>query len=174
VTIDGANSALTLAGAGAATIGAAAGSAGLLNVFNGGVFNSGSGTTTVNATGSVAITGGTFNSNGNLTLNGGGLTRDVNSNLNLAVGRTFTVQNGGDVSITGDHSFANALTFNVTGRRLDICHGRLHQRFGVLRRTDRQRHRGWQRERRRGTYTHRLESCDPHRGWQRLHAHCRW
>ena len=115
LTIDGAGSMLTISGPGQTNIGAAAASGATLNVQNGGVFNSGTGTTTVNATGDVAVAGGTFNSNGNLTLDGGGLTRDAGGVFTLASGRTFTVQGGGDVSFTGDHSFENALTFNVSG-----------------------------------------------------------
>jgi hypothetical protein len=52
-------------------IGASSLSTGALNVSNGGTFNSGSGLTTVRATGKIVINGGTYNSNGDLTLNGG-------------------------------------------------------------------------------------------------------
>jgi T5SS/PEP-CTERM-associated repeat protein len=71
VTITGAGSTLTLTGTAITSIGAGVQNTGALNVSNGGTFNSGTGTTTVRATGSIVINGGTYNSNGDLTLNGG-------------------------------------------------------------------------------------------------------
>jgi hypothetical protein len=71
VTITGAGSTLTLTGTAITSIGAGVQNTGALNVSNGGTFNSGTGLTTVRATGSIVINGGTYNSNGDLTLNGG-------------------------------------------------------------------------------------------------------
>jgi T5SS/PEP-CTERM-associated repeat protein len=69
VTITGAGSALTLTGAATATIGAASASIGTLTVENGGAFTTGTGLTTVNATGDLNINaGGTMIVRGNMTV----------------------------------------------------------------------------------------------------------
>ncbi|HZJ16901.1 MAG TPA: hypothetical protein VFD27_17740, partial [Chthoniobacteraceae bacterium] len=115
ITITGAGSALTLSGAATAFIGAANKGAGTLNVQNGGTFNSGTGLTTVNATGTIAIAGGTFVANGNVTLNGGQLTRDATGVFNLAASRTLTVQAGGDAIFTGNYTDSTASSIAVTG-----------------------------------------------------------
>ena len=115
VTITGTDSALTVTGAGTATIGAASASTGTLNVNSSGTFNSGTGLTTVNATGTIAIGGGTYNSNGNLTLDGGELTRSNTGVLALDPGTTFTVQGGGDATITGAFTNNTASTITITG-----------------------------------------------------------
>ena len=114
-TIDGAGSALTLTGAAPATIGSASGGTGTLNVQDSGTFNSGTGLMTVHATGTVAITDGTFNADGNLTLNGGKLTRDATGIFALAAGKTLKVQAGGDAIFTGDYSHTTASSIVVTG-----------------------------------------------------------
>jgi hypothetical protein len=69
----------------------------------------------VNATGTIAITGGTYNSNGDLTLNGGDFARDATGTFALDPGRTFTVQNGGDATFTGAFGVAGSTTYNITG-----------------------------------------------------------
>ena len=115
VTINGAASALTLTGAATATIGAAGASTAPLNVQSGGTFTSGTGVAAVNATGTVAIAGGTFNANGDLTLNGGQLTRDAAGVFNLAAGKTLAVQGGGDALFTGAYTHSTASFINVTG-----------------------------------------------------------
>jgi hypothetical protein len=100
----------------ALTLGAAGVSTGTLNVQNLGVFNGGFGGTpiTVGATGTIAITGGLFIAGGNMTLNGQ-MTRDTTGDFALVAGRTLTVQNGGDVTITGSFSNTSASTITVTG-----------------------------------------------------------
>ena len=113
VTINGADSALTLVGG--TTIGATSASTGTLNVQSGGTFHSSTaGAITVNATGTVAITGGTFNANGNMTLNGQ-MTRDAAGAFTLASGKTLTIQNGGDFTNTTNYSHTTASTVTVTG-----------------------------------------------------------
>jgi fibronectin-binding autotransporter adhesin len=114
VTINGAGSALTISGAGNTTIGAASASTGTLNVQSGGTFTSGTGNLAVNTTGTVAITGGTFNANGNVTLTGL-MTRDASGFFNLAAGRTLSVQNGGDLNFAGGYAAPAAAIYNVTG-----------------------------------------------------------
>ena len=76
MTVAGSGSSInqTLAGANL-TIGAPSGSGtSTLNVDNGGVFTTGTGTTTIHATGTLnagVISNGTFNANGNVNVDGG-------------------------------------------------------------------------------------------------------
>jgi T5SS/PEP-CTERM-associated repeat protein len=119
VTIDGAGSALTISGTGTTTIGATSASDGDFIVQNGGTFSSATGTITVGATGAVIIVGGTFNANGNMTLNGV-MTRDATGVFNLAAGRTLTVQGGGAAGITGTQNFTGA-NLTVTGADSQIA-----------------------------------------------------
>ena len=102
LTVDGAGSAVSIGGSGVATIGSAVSTTATVNVQNGGTFNTGTGTTTVNATGQVNINAGTFNANGNVTLNGTGaqLNRIGSGVFNLALGTSLSVQNGADVTIS--------------------------------------------------------------------------
>jgi T5SS/PEP-CTERM-associated repeat protein len=115
VTVDGFGSTLTVTGGAPITIGAASANTGTLQVQNGGVYHSGTGLTTVNATGEIAITGGTYHSNGSLTLNGGELTRDATGVFNLAAGQTFTVQAGGDALFLGNLSISTASNIVLIG-----------------------------------------------------------
>ena len=115
VTITGAGSALTLSGAATANIGASGSSTGAFNVESSGTFNSGTGLTTVNATGAIAITSATFNANGDVTLNGGQLTRGAGGVFALDAGRTLTVQAGGDATFTGSYTNGTASSIVVTG-----------------------------------------------------------
>ena len=117
LTIDGPGSALTMSGLGTATIGAASGGDGTLQVQNSGTFTSGTSLTTVHPTGTIAITGGTYTSNGDLTLNGGQLTRGSSGVLNFGTARAFTVQNGGDAifSDIGGVNVGSNNTVTVTG-----------------------------------------------------------
>jgi hypothetical protein len=114
VRISGTDSALTLS-TGATTIGAASASNGALRVESGGSFVSGTGLTMVNATGWIVISGGTCSAAGNLTLNGGQLTRDAAGAFLLAPARTFTIQAGGDATFTGAFTGSAAATINITG-----------------------------------------------------------
>ena len=118
LTVNGAGSSFTINGAGAAFIGAASLSTAGVNVQNSGVFNTGTGLMTVNATGSISITGGTLNANGNTTVNGL-LTRDATGVLTLAQGKTLTLQNGGDAFLTGSYATgttaANGGNITATG-----------------------------------------------------------
>jgi len=69
---------------------------------------------TVNATGTVAIAGGTFNANGNMTLNGQ-MTCDATGTFTVAAGKTLTIQSGGNATFTGDHTIDTASTIAITG-----------------------------------------------------------
>ncbi|MFN3167198.1 MAG: PEP-CTERM sorting domain-containing protein [Phycisphaeraceae bacterium] len=92
INVTGTGSTLTQAGASALTVGSAGTSSATINVTDSGVFNAGTGTTTINANGSVDVTtGGTFNVNGDLVINGGTVDIDATS--------TFTAD--GDITIDG-------------------------------------------------------------------------
>ena len=99
----GGNSSIKQTRAGAdLTVGSTSGGAGTLDVEAGGTFTSGTGTTTVNATGQVDINGGTYNANGNLIVNGGSFTGSFTNSgdaLNLASGIAVAVQNSGQLTI---------------------------------------------------------------------------
>jgi fibronectin-binding autotransporter adhesin len=115
ITITGDDSELSLAAGGTATIGAASGSTDTLNVQNGGRFNSGTGLTTVNPTGSISLIDGDYYSYGDLTINGGQVTRDANSSLVLQPGTTMTVQAGGDVAVTANFNHNTGAAITITG-----------------------------------------------------------
>lgn len=119
VLVTGVGSTFTLTG-GDAFIGASSGSTATVNIQNGGTFNSTTGTTSVGATGVIALTGGgfgltggTYISNGNLTLSGQ-LTGGAFSAFQQLAG-TFTVTNGGDATFGGTTLFQTASSVVVTG-----------------------------------------------------------
>jgi len=64
----------------------------------------------------IAINGtSTFNINESLILDGALLTRTSGANMNLAAGKTLTVQNGGDVTLSGAFTNTTASSIIVTG-----------------------------------------------------------
>jgi hypothetical protein len=124
INVTGSGSTLTQSGASALTVGSAGTSSATINITDSGVFDTGTGTTTINATGSVDVTtGGSFNADGDLIINGGALTVDAASNFDpngnitvdggtlnvakitpdffLASGKTLKAQNGGQVTTGG-------------------------------------------------------------------------
>ncbi len=121
-TIDEASSSFTQTGATNITVGSATNGTATINVGafgSGATFSTGTGTMTINATGTVNIgsgtTTGTFNANGDVTINGGTLNRDKFSAFNLADGKTMTIQNGG-IANFGPRSYSTAnATYNITG-----------------------------------------------------------
>jgi T5SS/PEP-CTERM-associated repeat protein len=89
---------------------------GYLTIFPDGVFQSGSGTgtITVNPTGTIDIIGGRLDARGNVTINDGLLRRDNSGTFNLSAGKAMTIQNGGSFEVTGPYTADNA-TYKVTG-----------------------------------------------------------
>ena len=84
-----------------------------LLVENGGTFHSGTGLILVQNTGVLEIDdNGTFNANGNVTVDGtsASLTRDLLGVLNIDTGRTLTVQNRASVDITGAFDIDDGVT----------------------------------------------------------------
>ncbi len=90
-----------------------------LNLLSGGTFSA-NGTTFVTPTGTIAISGdilssSIFNANGDVVLNGGQLTENDHGGINLASGKTLTVQNGGDAIFQGGYYLNAPATVNVAG-----------------------------------------------------------
>lgn len=78
-----------------------------LFVGNGAVFNTGTGLTTINASGTLDVgTGGDFNAGGDILVDGGTVEVAESNALSWASGGTMTVSNGGDVDYLGS-SFLN-------------------------------------------------------------------
>lgn len=114
LTVTGAGSAWTQSGSSALTVGAVASTVGILNVNSAGTFTSGTGIISIGATGSVSINDGSFNANGNIVQTGQ-FTRSESGVFNLAAGRSWTIQGGGDATITGFQTFAANNAITVTG-----------------------------------------------------------
>jgi T5SS/PEP-CTERM-associated repeat protein len=121
VTISGNGSTITQTGASTLTVGLASGNTAALNVIgvdiagSGATFNSGTGAITVNPTGVISVQFGTFNANGNMTINGGQLNLNTGGGIIVAAGKTLTIQSGGDATATDDFALFTAATTNVTG-----------------------------------------------------------
>jgi len=98
ITVDGAGSTLTQLGASELIVGHASTGTATLNLLNEGTFNTGTGTTTVNATGTINIDDtAIFIANGDIDLDGGTIIVGDSPNFNdrflLASGLTLTAKN---------------------------------------------------------------------------------
>ena len=113
-TVTGAGSTITQAGASVLEVGHAASGTATLTVSSGGTFTTGTGLTTIRKTGLVDIQGGTFDANGNITIDGGALQRSTSGTFDWAASKTMTIQGGGRASFTGNFQTPDAL-INVTG-----------------------------------------------------------
>jgi T5SS/PEP-CTERM-associated repeat protein len=93
----------------------ASGGSGALNVLGGGLVQAG-GNTNVWNNGSIDVeTGGTFNANNDVTIDGGVLSRASSGSFNLAAGNTMTIENGGRAAFTGSYITATNAIYNVSG-----------------------------------------------------------
>jgi hypothetical protein len=114
LTVDGTDSTLTQSGASDIVLGSTSGGTGMINVQNGGVFNTGTGTTTVNATGVINIDDGTFNANGTINIDDGGRF-NIHGSLNVNSGASVTATS--DLGITPQTGpvviFINHATFSA-------------------------------------------------------------
>ncbi len=116
ITVTGDGSELSQSGSSALTLGDATSGTATLNVLDGGTFNTGTGTTTVNATGSINIDGfggGAFNANGDVNVNGGSITRSFAA-FNLAAGRTLTATAGAQLDFGGDMTLSGGTTWDIS------------------------------------------------------------
>ena len=123
LTITGAGSTLTQTGSGAnITVGASSGNTSSLTVADNAVVTTGTGLTTIGATGTIDYTGASFRLNGALTVTGGtfkGPTPTTHTLLNGG-GKPITVQSAGKIQLTGNTDVTASLvsgtnTITVTG-----------------------------------------------------------
>ncbi|MBC7783824.1 MAG: PEP-CTERM sorting domain-containing protein [Burkholderiales bacterium] len=114
ITVNGSGSAITQAGASTLTLGGAGASTsvGTINIQSAGSFTTGTGAIAIQKTGTVNIAGGTFNANGDITLDGGKLLH-TSGTFNLAAGKNLTASNGAQVGFTGGYIFENGSTFTI-------------------------------------------------------------
>ena len=130
ITVHGANSAFTQIGAATIAVGSATNGTATVAVgttTSGGTFTTGTGLLTINKTGTVTIGNGakvgTVNVLGDLTINGGVLQKmNAVSVLDLAAGKTVTIQGGGRLTLAGPFAADSNQIFNVAGAnsRLEI------------------------------------------------------
>src|SRR5262249_18429881 len=85
---------------------------------SGSILTTGSGTFTVNHTGTVNVgapfsLSGTLNANGDIAVSGGLLA--VNGAFNWAPGKTMTISGGGSVILTGGYATAAGGVYNING-----------------------------------------------------------
>ena len=91
---------------------AAGGPSGLVDVLTGSTLTA-QGTTTVYASGELNVSDGTFNANGDVTIDGGTLTRTTAGSLNLAAGKKLTASNGAQVTLTGAYFLNQGTEFEI-------------------------------------------------------------
>ena len=115
IIVDGAGSILTQTGAATLSLAATELPATGLTVRNGGVFNSGTGLTTVSGTSILSIENGSYAANGDLRLEGGLLTLDASSTFSLAAGRSLAMISGGDAAFSSNLSLTSGQTALVSG-----------------------------------------------------------
>jgi len=115
INVAGTGSTLTHTGSGELIVGGTGTGSATINVSDAAVYTTGTGTTTINANGTVNVTtGGTFNTNGDLQINGGSLAVDSASVFNLT----------GDLSIQGGALSIDAVSsFLLLGRDLTATGG---------------------------------------------------
>jgi T5SS/PEP-CTERM-associated repeat protein len=126
IEVEGMGSSLTMSGASALTVGS------LVNdnvepkvqIGSGGTFNTGTGAISIRNTGVLEIfPGGTFNANGNVTVDGGRITNalgngnanTVYGSFNLAAGRNLIIAGGGTFTYSSNFILQNGSTARVTG-----------------------------------------------------------
>jgi len=115
INVIGGGSTFTQNGASRLTVGSTSGNnTGLVNVTTGGEFSTGTDTIDVRPDGTISIdTGGTFNANGNVTVDGGTISLGASSNFNLASGLTLTAKNGAQIDFDEIYTISNNTTFDI-------------------------------------------------------------
>lgn len=120
LVISGTGSSLTQSGASSITIGSATNGSAILQIgipATNGTLTTGTGTLTINKTGSLYVgdfTGtftGTLNANGNITVNGGQFV--AGTGFNWATGKIMTIENGSNVTFSGAYTTAANATYNI-------------------------------------------------------------
>lgn len=107
INVSGAGSTITQSTISTLTVGSATGGTGTINMSDNGTYTTGTGLTTVNATGTINRTGsGVFNVHGDLLLDGGQFLTP-GGDYNHAAGKTITVQDGGLFNATPPNAGTN-------------------------------------------------------------------
>jgi T5SS/PEP-CTERM-associated repeat protein len=122
ITVSGTGSIITQSGASTLTLGATTNGSAALNINNG-AFYTGTGLTTVNATGAVNVTGtGVFHPKGDVTVAGGAINVAPTASFTWDSSRTLNVNGGGQVVLNQNYSLPTGATVNVTdtGSKLDL------------------------------------------------------
>lgn len=115
ITVSGSSSSITQSGASTLTLGAATNGSAALNIDNG-AFHTGTGLTTVNATGAVNVTGtGTFHPKGDITVAGGAINVAPTAFFAWDNSRTLNVSAGGQVTLNSSFDTPTGATVNVSG-----------------------------------------------------------
>ncbi len=121
LVISGTGSSLTQSGASSITIGSAINGTAILQIgipTTNGTLTTGTGTLTINKTGSLYVgdfTGmftGTLNANGNITVNGGQFV--AGTGFNWATGKTMTIENGSNVTFSGPYTTVANAIYNIS------------------------------------------------------------
>ena len=113
ITVTGTGSTLTQSGASTLTVGSSGTGAATINVQNDGVFTTGTGTTNINATGTLNLPDdGIFNANGNVNIDGGTINAAFFNTFRLAAGKTMTLSNNAQYN-GGNYGVDDGTTLNV-------------------------------------------------------------
>lgn len=131
ITVTGSGSTVTQNDGASLTLGAAANSIGTLSIANGASYRAGSSSTwprntvTVNKTGLIDMSGGTFYAGANITINGGVMQRSATGAFNWELyydsgwssrpPTTMSIQSGGRVSFAGDYTIPAPSIVNIAG-----------------------------------------------------------
>ena len=128
VTVTGTDSTLTQTGASSLTLGHASTGTATLDLEDGGEFISGTGTTTVNTTGTLNIgmdaSFAKFTANGPVVVDGGTLNKS-SSLLEVAPFGSVTIQNGGAMHTTGGEYTDEGVTYTVTGSGSEVTNNNI-------------------------------------------------
>jgi fibronectin-binding autotransporter adhesin len=128
VNLSGGN--LTLSGAAAVTVGATSLSTATVTINANSTLTTGTGLTTINATGHINLTGGIFNQNGNLTLAGGNLTQTGGA-FNLAANQTLIIGSAGSVTLLNNFTTPANTLIEIGGTGSVFSDTGLTDRFNV-------------------------------------------
>ncbi|MCX6879107.1 MAG: SUMF1/EgtB/PvdO family nonheme iron enzyme [Verrucomicrobia bacterium] len=119
MTLQGNGTTFTQSKGSSLSLGMTAGPAATLNILNGAVCDTGTGTFIIDRTGVVDFTAGTLHAYGNLVVSGR-LSRSSTGTFTQAAGKTLTIQNGGQVSLVNGQTFSNDLTVTGSGSLLQL------------------------------------------------------
>ena len=125
---------LTQSGSSYLAVGQPAGGTATVNIGNpttGAIFTTGTGLTTINATGKLNLNEGTFNLNGGLTVTGGAFTQ-TGGLFTWAASQTMTIQSGGNVSLPGAFFTPTSATINVTGLNSELNNTGSSAELGIV------------------------------------------